>query len=211
MIVRLPTTASTMLEAARLADEGAPHLSVVVADEQTAGQGRHGRTWLSPKGGLYCTFVLRLLHPAPIVTLALGLAVAEAVEVPCDLRWPNDVMIGDRKLAGILTALHGDAVLAGIGVNLEDPGWPDAAWLAGVSRDGLLERLRSCVERYAALAPADIIRLFTHASTYAHGRRVEVEGIGLGVTAGLDERGFLLLQRDSGERVTVYAGGVRPA
>jgi len=200
-----------MLDAAKLADEGAPHLSVVVADEQTAGQGRHGHSWLSPKGGLYCTFVLRLPHPAPIVTLALGLAVAEAVEVPCDLRWPNDVMIEDRKLAGILTALHGDAVLVGIGINLADPGWREAAWLSGVSRDELLDRLRLHVERYSALAPADIVRLFTHASSYAQGRRVTVEGFGPGVTAGLDERGFLLLQKDSGERVTVYAGGVRPA
>lgn len=199
-----------MIDAARLAVEGAAHLTVVVADEQTAGQGRHGHSWLSPRGGLYCTFILRLEQPAPIVTLALGLAVQEAVQIPCDLRWPNDVMVGNRKLAGILTSLHDGAVLAGIGVNLTDPGHPEAAWLMGESRDALLERLCEIVPRYIELSPAEILRLFGHASTYVHGRRVQVEGYGYGTTDGLDESGFLRLQKDDGTRVTVYAGGVRP-
>lgn len=200
-----------MVDAARLADEGAQHLTVVVADEQTAGQGRHGHSWLSPRGGLYCTFLLRLAQPTPIMTLALGLAVQEAVQVPCDLRWPNDVMIGNRKLAGILTTLHDGVVLAGIGVNLTDPGYPEAAWLAGESRDRLLERLCEAVPRYVALSPHEILRLFSHASSYVHGRRVHVEGHGFGTTLGLDDSGFLRLEKDDGTRVTIYAGGVRPA
>ncbi len=200
-----------MTEAARLAAEGAPHLAAVVADEQTAGQGRHGHTWLSPQGGLYVTFVLRLATPAPIVTLALGLAVREAVAVPCDLRWPNDVMIGSRKLAGILAVLQNDALLAGIGVNLVDPGHPEAAWLEGVSRDVLLDRLRAQVALHVQLEPPEILRLFTQSSSYASGRRVVVEGIGRGTTDGLTDDGFLRLVHEDGSRVTVYAGGVRPA
>ena len=209
--LRRPSTTSTMADAARLADEGAPHLSFAVADQQTAGQGRHGHSWLSPQGGLYVTFVLRPAATLPMLTLAIGLAVREAVGVPCDLRWPNDVMIGHRKLAGILCSLHNGAVLAGIGVNLHDPGHPDAAWLSGVDRDTLLAALCRTLPDFLNLDPASILRLFTQASSYAQGRRVHVEGHGLGITAGLDPAGFLLLQKDTGERVTIYAGGVRPA
>lgn len=200
-----------MLDAARLADEGAPHMSVVVADQQIAGQGRHGRSWMSPVGGLYCTFILRPRKTLPVLTLALGLAVAEATQIRCDLRWPNDVMIGTKKLAGILTSLHGEAVLAGIGVNLQDPQHPDAAWLNDVSRDELLDRLIPAVEQYVEIPPADILRLFAQTSSYVYGRRVHVEGHGLGVTDGLDENGFLLLRKDDGTRATIVAGGVRPA
>lgn len=201
-----------MLDAAALADSGAENLTVVVADEQTGGQGRHGHSWLSPRGGLYCTFVLRLERPAPIVTLALGLAVREAVTIwtNADLRWPNDVMIRDKKLAGILTTLHNDVVLAGIGINLEDPGHPDAAWLDGVDRDALLERLRENVASFIQFDKDDILRLFTHVSSYVSGRRVHVDGYGFGITAGLDANGFLLLQKDDGRLATIYAGGVRP-
>lgn len=199
-----------MADAARLADEGAHHLSCVVADEQTAGQGRHGHSWLSPKGGLYVTFVLRPSATIPMLTLAIGLAVREAVAVPCDLRWPNDLMVGDRKLAGILCTMHNGTVLAGIGINLEDPGHPEAAWLSGVDRDGLLQALCRTLPDFLELDPVAILRLFTQFSSFAQGRRVHVEGHGLGTTAGLDADGFLLLQKDSGERVTIYAGGVRP-
>ena len=117
---------STMTEGARLAISGAPHGSVVIADEQTAGVGRFGRHWLSePESGIYCSILLRLpLEPAslPIVTLALGLAAAEAIEqttgIDCDLRWPNDVLIRERKVAGILAQLHDTCIVAGIGINV---------------------------------------------------------------------------------------------
>ena len=107
----------TMYEAARLAASGCEHLTAVVADEQTAGHGRHGRAWHSEKGaGLYATVVLRVdMQPAdiPLVTLALGLAVAEAIHnvtgLNCDLRWPNDILIHGRKCCGILAQLHGSS------------------------------------------------------------------------------------------------------
>src|SRR2546430_15876419 len=95
---------TTMREAA-----GRPTGTVVIAEEQTAGQGRHGHRWHSAKGlGLYLSVVLPR-EPAPALTMALGLATAEAITtttgVACDLRWPNDVMIGRRKVSGILAQL----------------------------------------------------------------------------------------------------------
>src|SRR5579872_2142517 len=120
------TIDSTMLEATRLADAGCEQGTVVVADEQTAGQGRHGRHWHSePNAGLYVSIVLRPnLSPdsLPVLTLALGLAaadaIAEAANLHCDLRWPNDVMLDSRKAAGILVQLLDSSAIAGIGINV---------------------------------------------------------------------------------------------
>src|SRR4029077_12787221 len=106
--------------------------TVAGAEEQTEGQGRLGRTWHSERdSGLYVSIVLRHLIPAntvPLVTLALGLAAAEAIlkttDLACDLRWPNDVLINGKKCAGILTQLEGPAVIAGIGVNVNHAKFP---------------------------------------------------------------------------------------
>jgi len=122
----LPSVGSTMTEAARLLAEGAPHGTLVIAEQQTAGIGRLGRSWISePQAGLYLSVLLRLpLSPAnlPIASLVLGLATAEAIHkathVACDLRWPNDVLIGERKVAGILTHLVENFIIAGIGINV---------------------------------------------------------------------------------------------
>src|SRR5689334_3225599 len=113
-----PTIGSTMTEAARLAAEGAEHGTVVLADEQTSGIGRFGRHWLSEREtGIYISVLLRLpIAPRdlPVMTLALGLATREAIEqrtrLACDLRWPNDVLVNDQKVAGILAQLHDSCV-----------------------------------------------------------------------------------------------------
>ncbi len=102
-----------MIEAGRLAAAGAPSGTVLGAEEQTAGYGRHGRSWHSePGSGLYVSIILRRhFAPAtlPVVTLALGLAAHEAIhkstDLACDLRWPNDVLIQSKKCAGILTQI----------------------------------------------------------------------------------------------------------
>jgi BirA family transcriptional regulator, biotin operon repressor / biotin---[acetyl-CoA-carboxylase] ligase len=107
------TIDSTMHEAEALAGTGSPSGTAVLADEQTAGLGRHGHSWHSERNaGVYCSVVLRLDLPpsaVPILTLALGLAAAEAIEraagIACDIRWPNDLMIRDRKTGGILVRL----------------------------------------------------------------------------------------------------------
>src|SRR5580658_7306731 len=94
---------------------GRPVGDVVLAEEQTAGQGRHGHGWHSAAGdGIYCSLVL---PQSPLLTLALGLAthtaIFEATGLVCDLRWPNDVMLEDRKVAGILVQAAGRNAIAG--------------------------------------------------------------------------------------------------
>src|SRR5512139_3151259 len=104
--------------AAERAAAGATAGSIIAAEEQTHGQGRLGRSWHSPLGtGLYFTEILRPAisqRQVPLVTLALGLGVADALKlfggVSCDLRWPNDVLVGDRKLCGILAQWQHGAV-----------------------------------------------------------------------------------------------------
>ncbi len=227
---------STMTEAARLADEGVEAGTVVGAEEQTAGQGRLGRSWHSESGaGLYCTTILRpSLAPdrLPVLTLALGLAVSDTVRLvggtPCDLRWPNDVMIDDRKCAGILTHLQGTAVLAGIGLNVNQRSFPEdvagtATSLALATgrkhgREPLLAYLLGAIDSFVSVLLTSgvepILQMFENSSSYVRGRRVIVEqdsGVERGVTDGLTPAGFLQLRRDDGSRITILAGGVRPA
>jgi BirA family biotin operon repressor/biotin-[acetyl-CoA-carboxylase] ligase len=230
-----PSVPSTMPFAAQLAAAGAPQGSAVVADEQTAGQGRHGRAWHSEAcNGLYVSLVLRLPFSAsafPALTLAIGLAARDAIEEItgglCDLRWPNDLLLNEKKCGGILLHLEGGAVIAGIGINVNHTGFPpelraEATSLrlaAGkeYSREALLAALLAAVDRYCELISThgveSILRLFCACSTYASGRRVVVDQTGEhieGTTAGLDEQGFLRVRKDNGAVVTILAGGVRP-
>lgn len=228
-VVWLPTTGSTMAEAARLATPG----SVVAAGEQTAGQGRLGRRWHSEAGaGLYVSLVLRPRAVMPALTLALGLAAAEAITesagLACDLRWPNDVLIGGRKCAGILVQVHGDSLVAGIGINVHHTAFPEeiaasatSLRLAGggrTSREELLIALVGSVDRQVGIldlqGPGAVLDRFTAASSYARGRRVTVDLDGAllhGTTDGLDPAGFLWLRADDGSRRLILSGGVRPA
>ncbi len=132
-----PTTDSTMLRAAELARQGSPHGTIVGADEQTAGVGRHGKVWHSAPGqGLWISIILRLGLPAdrlPLVMLALGLAARDAIQATTsltpDLRWPNDVLINKKKAAGIIAQLESthsenDAIIAGIGINVSQREFP---------------------------------------------------------------------------------------
>lgn len=228
---------STMHEAAELAAAGAESGTVIGAEEQTAGQGRFGRRWHSESGaGLYFTVILRFpftVADTPLVTLALGLAVREAIldttGVACDLRWPNDLLVADRKVAGILTHMEAGAVVAGIGINVNQTDLPDdiAAIATSLrlltgrpqSREQLLIRVLPKIDEWCALLAREgrepILRVFTEASSYVTGRRVRVEiteGETIaGVTAGLTAGGFLKVRDDRGKEHTIVAGGVRPA
>ena len=217
-----------------LAARGEPHGTVVVAEEQTAGIGRHGHTWHSAgNGGLYLSIILRLALPSdllPVLTMALGLAAHCAVEevcgVSCDIRWPNDLMLGGKKLAGIMVqaADHG-ALIAGIGVNVNQTAFPEdlhsiATSLRletrrGYSKEALLDRVVAESLKYAAsltdMGKGEILKQFEGRSSYARGKAVEVDDgrrVFAGVTAGLDENGFLMVETPSGIE-TVMAGGVR--
>jgi BirA family biotin operon repressor/biotin-[acetyl-CoA-carboxylase] ligase len=229
-----PSTSSTMTEAAKLAASGAPHGTVAIADQQTAGIGRFGRSWLSEADlGLYCSILLRLSLPhasLPIASLLLGLATAEAIqkstELICDLRWPNDVLIHERKVAGILPQLLETCIIAGIGINVNhssfEPGLRTPATSLRIesggrpqSREDLLANLLEAIDAFCSMlaseGPGSILRAFASASSYAMNRRVVVEENGVkGTTCGLDENGFLLIRNDSGQIHRLAAGGVRP-
>ncbi len=122
---------STNVQARKLASEGALHGTVVMADEQTKGKGRLGRSWFSPKGtGIWCTLVLRpeiVPGEASPVTMLTAVAVAEAVEkiadVSLDIKWPNDLLHEGKKVCGILTEMNAEMdkinyLLVGIGINI---------------------------------------------------------------------------------------------
>lgn len=231
---------STMQEAAALASAGCLHGTAVVAESQTAGIGRHGHVWHSEPGtGLYVSVVLRLpLSPAelPILTLALGLAVNEAIGLTtglvCDLRWPNDILISGRKVAGILVQIVDNAAIAGIGINVNHASFPD--WIAQeatslrlaagqdtgheIDREALLKQLLKSVadlcDLLVSAGNTAVLELFSAASSYAQGKCVHVD-LGTrdleGVTAGLTSQGFLRVRKADGTMETVIAGGVRPA
>jgi BirA family transcriptional regulator, biotin operon repressor / biotin---[acetyl-CoA-carboxylase] ligase len=232
-IVRLATTVSTMRDASALAASGCAHGTAVIAEEQTAGIGRHGHSWHSePGAGLYLSVVLRLPETSPILTLALGLATVDAIRnvagAVCDLRWPNDVLAGGRKVAGIIVQMADSAAIAGIGINVNHAQFPtDLAELAtslriqtgrAIDKELLLESMLAsiddCCEILRSGGNAALLRMFSTASSYVSGKRVKVnlgERTIEGVTVGLDDAGFLRVKRADGVIETILAGGVRPA
>jgi BirA family biotin operon repressor/biotin-[acetyl-CoA-carboxylase] ligase len=164
--------------------------------------------------------------PTPVIMLALGLATRAALasvsRLNVDLRWPNDVLMNGKKCAGVLAQLEGDTIIAGIGINVSQTGFPDdletpatSLLLEGVtvSREDLLVTLVGCVDRYTRLSSDEILRQFTNASSYVFGKRVRAEaGVTCleGTTCGLDPAGFLRVREDNGTESTILAGGVRP-
>ena len=233
-----------MREAAELARAGCPEGTIVTADRQTAGRGRLGRSWLSETGGgLYLSLVLRPDIPAaaaPILTLVVGLGVAEAVAQQsgssCDIRWPNDILIRERKCAGILVEMEASGervshVIAGIGLNLNYGGFgPDLEHLATslfleTGRryefddvlQPMLNSIRDQYELYLERGAEPILDAFSSASSYVSGRRVVIVDAGgdssperRGTTCGLDANGMLLLRDAEGRVAPVLAGSVRP-
>ena len=233
---------STNAEGMQAAANGAAEGSVFIAEEQTAGRGRAGHSWVSePSTGIYVSLLLRpQIAPADALLLSLiaGIAAFDAVAgttgVRPDIRWPNDLLIGDKKFCGILTEMNAEVTrvryaVVGIGINVNQSKFPDE--LAGIatslqlaaghswSRVALAASLlkafdseyRQLVSRDIAEARRAIFERFEQRSSFARGKRVHVEENGGydGVTAGLDDRGFLLVETDTGMR-TVLSGDVRP-
>lgn len=133
-----PETGSTNTDARKLAEQGAPHGTVVAADRQNAGKGRRGRTWQSPPGkDIYFTILLRPEFPpdkAPMLTLVMALSVAEAVNEACGIealiKWPNDITVNGKKICGILTEMNVESdyiryVITGVGINVNRGNLPD--------------------------------------------------------------------------------------
>jgi BirA family transcriptional regulator, biotin operon repressor / biotin---[acetyl-CoA-carboxylase] ligase len=220
----LDSTNRYVLDAAR---RGAPEGLVAVADFQTAGRGRRGRGWVAPPGASLLASVL--LRPAlapertPLVTMACGAAMAAAVTRVAgfapSLKWPNDLVVGDRKLAGILAERDGDAVVVGIGVNVD---WhefpPEIAETAtacnleaghAVDRRALLDAFLAELDaRYAHL---DVVTAEYRSRLGTLGRRVHVERPSsalVGRAVGVGDAGQLLVEDDRGCVVEVHVGDV---
>lgn len=237
-LVLLEETTSTNDEARRAAREGAPSGSVFVAESQTAGRGRQGRHWVSRRGeSLLFSVLFRLQTPArnlPLVALAAGLAVRDAVahaapKAAVKLKWPNDVLAGDRKIAGVLveswSGSPGPAVvIAGIGINVHTRVFPDGVGARATSVALELGLDGEPPDRGAILADAldqlfrDVPVVAAHGLGTIHARIVAADALrgsavrtddGLtGLAEGIDEDGRLLLRDRGGEVHGLAAGEV---
>jgi BirA family biotin operon repressor/biotin-[acetyl-CoA-carboxylase] ligase len=209
-------TDSTNQRARELASAGAVHGTLVTANEQTAGRGRQGRTWTAPAGrALLCSLIVR--EPPRLLSLAAGVAVAEVAGPEARLKWPNDVLVEGRKVAGILAEgrpAEGWAAL-GIGLNValrEDdfpPELRDRAGTLGRSSEQIeatLDELLAALERWLA-APVDEVLEAVRARDALLGQAVSwTNGAGRG--AGIDAEGRLLVATDAGAQVRLNAGEV---
>ncbi|MEJ5976029.1 biotin--[acetyl-CoA-carboxylase] ligase [Novosphingobium sp. PS1R-30] len=230
MIHTLAETGSTNADlAARLrASESVAEGDWLVADRQTAGKGRQGREWLDGAGNFMGSTVvhLRFGDPEPAsLALLVGLAVHEAVTpllndgLSATLKWPNDLLIGRAKLAGILLERVNDSVIIGVGVNLaQAPEVPDRETVAlqGVDRDAfaadLAREFAAELERWRNFGLAPIVQRWL-AAAHPLGTPLTVgepgeEGL-IGAFAGLAEDGALLLRLADGRTRAIHAGEVR--
>ena len=173
-VLRLASVTSTQDVAREL-----PIGSIVIADHQTAGRGRHERRWEAPPGtALLASFVLA---PRPLLSLAAGVAAAEACGPEVRLKWPNDLLLDGRKLGGILVEATPRKAVVGIGINVA---WaPEGAARLDVSRDELLERLRARMQKWSAAGDEQVLDRWRELSATL-GRRVRVDVSGR-VTEGV--------------------------
>ena len=213
--VHLRLTDSTNERAKELAAAGAPHGTLVTADEQSAGRGRQGRTWTAPaRSAVLMSLVTRRL--APTLPLAAAVAICEALPVRCEIKWPNDIWLERRKLAGILVEgrpQEGWAVL-GIGLNVTTESFPPelaeiatSLRLAGVeaTTESVLADLLDSLDEWLA-APDEAVLAAWSERDALRGERVRWAG-GEGTAAGIDASGGLIVETRTG-RVTLGAGEV---
>jgi BirA family biotin operon repressor/biotin-[acetyl-CoA-carboxylase] ligase len=215
-------TESTNTRARELAAAGAPHGTVVTAAEQSEGRGRQGRTWTAPAGKalLYSAIVRPLDERHLLLPLAAPLAVCEAAEalepgLQCAVKWPNDVWVEERKLAGVLIEARpqdGWAVI-GVGLNLSiaaDEFPPDlrdkAVSLHGPTPLRATEVLSRHLDHWVEAKPEAVLAAWRRRDAL-RGREVAWDG-GSGLADGVDDRGFLLVLTPGGDRIAVGAGEV---
>jgi BirA family biotin operon repressor/biotin-[acetyl-CoA-carboxylase] ligase len=213
---------STNERARAIAQAGAVHGALVTAAEQTAGRGRQGRAWVAPPGrALLMSLVLRSWPQ--LVPLAAGVAVAETAGAEAAIKWPNDVLIGGRKVAGILVEARPQAgwtVLgAGINVAVRPADLPSelAATAGTLGRDpkdvdAVLADLLTALERWLVATDAEVLAAVRARDALA-GADVSWSG-GRGVARGIDDAGRLLVSATDGSEQALEAGEVhllRPA
>lgn len=233
-VERLEHCTSTMDEARDRARRGAVDGTVVVAETQSGGRGREARAWHSPPGGLYLSVVLRGIADPRLLTLALGNAVADALEVAgaeVRLKWVNDILVGGRKIAGVLAEAEStggriDLVVAGIGVNVNGHAadFPPALRAIATTLEDELA-CESCVPDLEAILLSSLARWVGlvregrgeevlaayRARDALPGARVVVESQGQtleGTAEGVDAEGRLLV-RSGGLQHAILAGTVR--
>lgn len=229
---------STNAKAKEFAKDGYPHGLVILAKEQTAGRGRKGRFWDSQKScGIYMTILLRpqiVPDHAHMLTLVAALAVAEAItdytHIQAQIKWPNDIVIGNRKVCGILTEMNLersrkiDYVIVGIGVNVHQTSFPEEIQeIAGslysqcgkhFHRREIIEAILEKFEQYYAvfLQTEDLSNLQNRYESYLVNRQKQVrildqiepfEGMALGIT----EKGELIVDTSQGRKL-ISAGEV---
>lgn len=223
------SVSSTMDVAHELAAQGLPDGTIVWARRQTQGRGRFGRTWESPEGGAYCSLILRPTRPAaetPQLSLVAGLATAETIQQQTGLiatvRWPNDLLLDGRKVAGILIEHRAGAVVLGIGINIstDQTQLPEGSTSLAASRARACDpyqftgawyrRFQSWYATWTAQGFAPIrealrpwIGVFGHPVQISTGAG-QIEG----TASDLDETGRLLVRLDSGMVRAFDAGAV---
>jgi BirA family biotin operon repressor/biotin-[acetyl-CoA-carboxylase] ligase len=213
-------TDSTNQRAKELADAGAPHGTAVTADEQTAGRGRQGRTWVAPpRSAVLLSVMLRDLdESAALLPLATAVAVCEAAEslapVRCEIKWPNDVWVERRKLCGILVEGRPAAgwAVVGLGVNVTTTEFPPdlvatslALCGAAVSVNDTVDAVLAMLDRWLPSPPAEVLDAWRERDALL-GSNIGW-GAGEGVATGIDDRGSLLVDTSEG-RVALGAGEV---
>jgi BirA family biotin operon repressor/biotin-[acetyl-CoA-carboxylase] ligase len=232
---------STNAFALRLLAHGrsVPDGTLILAESQTAGRGRMGRTWYSePAAGLYFSLVL---HPdispgfAPLFTLGCAVALHRAVEsqtgLKADIKWPNDLLVEGKKVAGILAEIQADldrihVLVIGVGLNVNHFALPEELaeratslrLVSGHSQSRLeillefLEQFEGLIERFHALGPEVMVSEWTRHSSFVFGRRVQIADgsrVVEGVTKGLNSFGALRVETLDGQVQELYSGEVR--
>lgn len=236
-ILRYDTLGSTNTEAANHARLGAAEGLCIIAKQQTAGRGRHGREWISNEGaGLYFSIVLRPkieMRYLPLITLMAGVAVHDTLlefGLEPDIKWVNDILIGNDKISGILAETIetplGGSVIVGIGVNLASSSFPEEIAETATSiemetgnsiaADDIALRLTHYLTYFYDIlhgdnGPGEIVEHWRRRSTYFSGKRVRVtlENMSFdGTTDGLEENGALRVKTADGSVTIVQAGDV---
>lgn len=233
----LAETASTNTLAMELAAGGAPEGTVLIAETQTGGKGRLGRKWISPKGNLYVSVILRPnvpTHKAPLITLMGAVATASAIRTACQLpagiKWPNDILLSGRKVSGLLTEMRAEpdrimhiALGIGVDVNMDLGELPSdirgltttLAVEAGrqIERTSLLQQICRELEHWYSIFlknDAEVLKEW-ESLNLTIGNRVAVSGFGEtieGLAQGIDSEGRLIVRMVDGMVRTVASGDV---
>lgn len=233
-IVYLPSVDSTNRRARQLAAEGAPHGTLVIADEQTAGRGRRGRGWISPAGeGVFMSLILRpQSHPSEVArlsmqtALAVALSIAQTTGLDARIKWPNDIVCGGRKVCGMLLEMNADEqsvrdVVAGIGINVHQREFPpeiaqtaaslDLLTGTSVNRAALVRAFLQEFETVSSMAQAGTLMDAYRERSATLAQRVRViapSGTFTGTALEVTDSGSLIVLDEQGQRREVLAADV---